>query len=94
MSEAHAETQPTVSRLYAVGLPLGGLCLGFGIVNLYYSMGWGSGPMGQDFTSVGASGIDNLGLLPPADYSLVFIAAGIAILVSLNRGAWRHTGGY
>ena len=94
MSESQSETNPNASRLYAVGLPLGGLCLGYGIVNLYYSMGWGGGPMGQDFTGVGFSGIDNLGLLPAADYSLVFIAAGIAILVSLNRVAWRHTGGY
>jgi len=94
MSESPVDTNPSASRLYAIGLPLGGLCLGYGIVNLYYSMGWDGGAMGQDFVGVGYSGIDNLGLLPAADYSFLFVAAGIAILVSLNRVAWRHTGGY
>ena len=80
--------------LYVIGLPLGGLLLGFGIVNLYYSFGWDGGPMGQNFQGVGFSGVDNIGLLPAADYSIPMVVMGIMVLVALNAVAWRHTGGY
>ena len=41
-----------------------------------------------------SSGIDNLGLLPAADYSIGLVVAGVLVLVVLNAGAWRRTGGY
>ena len=91
------ERQATPSNnnyLYVFGLPIGGLLLGTGIVNLYYSFGWDEGPMGQDFSGVGFSGVDNIGLLPAAEYSVPLIVMGVMILVGLNANAWRHTGGY
>ena len=44
--------------------------------------------------AVVSSGIDNLGLLPAADYSIGLVVAGVLVLVVLNAGAWRRTGGY
>ncbi len=91
------EGQPAPSDkkyLYMLGLPIGGLLLGTGIVNLYYSFGWDSGPMGQDFSGVGFSGVDNISLLPSAEFSIPLVVMGVLILVGLNATAWRHTGGY
>ena len=91
------EGQPAPSDnkyLYVFGLPLGGLLLGTGIVNLYYSFGWDGGPMGQNFSGVGFSGVDNIGLLPSAEFSIPLVVMGVLILVGLNATAWRQTGGY
>lgn len=78
---------------WLLGVPAAGICLGFGIERLYGAVGW-SAPLNQDLTHVGASGLDNLGLLPPFTGAIAAIGAGIAIMVWLNATAWRKTGGY
>ena len=91
----HAGEQEESNLVYLVGLLAGGLVLGFGIRSLYWSFGWDSGEcLNCDIARVGFDGIDNLGLLPAADYSIGLVVAGVLILVVLNAGAWRRTGGY
>ncbi|MCB9685239.1 MAG: hypothetical protein H6738_06540 [Alphaproteobacteria bacterium] len=91
----HAGEQEESNIVYLVGLLAGGLVLGFGIRSLYWSFGWGGGEcLNCDLRKVGFDGIDNLGLLPAADYSIGLVVAGVLILVVLNAGAWRRTGGY
>ena len=43
---------------------------------------------------IGSTALDNVGLLPAADYSIVLIVAGLALMVFLNSRAWRYTAGY
>ncbi len=82
--------------VYVIGLIAGGLTLGFGVRSLYGSFGWPGGPLNGEgaFKSVGFSGIDNIALLPPADYSIGMVVAGVLVLVVLNASAWKRTGGY
>ena len=87
-------TQEDGNPFYVIGLPLGGLTLGAGLVCLYFSFGWERGWLNQNIGEAGFSGIDNLGLLPPADYSFGLIVLGALILVFLNATAWRRTNGY
>lgn len=75
-------------------LLVGGLCLGFGLLSLFYSFGFEPGPLNQHFDQVGFSGLDDLWLLPAADYSIGLIVAGLLMLVLLNATAWKRTGGY
>jgi hypothetical protein len=89
------ETDDTEGSLvYLVGLLAGGLVLGFGVRSLYFSFGWPTNCLNCDFTQVGFSGVDNLRLLPAADYSIGLVVAGVLVLVALNAVAWRRTGGY
>ncbi|MBX2803619.1 MAG: hypothetical protein KTR31_38430 [Myxococcales bacterium] len=82
---------------YLLGLLTGGLVLGFGVMNLPYSFGR-TGPKGNCFNCeqavTGFSAIDNITTLPAADYSIGMVVAGLLMLVALNAGAWRRTGGY
>jgi hypothetical protein len=80
--------------LYTALLPIGGLLLGFGLVSLYYSFGWEGGPLNQDLAGVGFTGLDNIGRLGAADYSIGMVVAGVITMVFLNAGAWRKTDGY
>jgi hypothetical protein len=83
------------SLVYLVGLLVGGLILAFGIRSLYFSFGWpGRECLNCHLDQVGASGLDDLQLLPAADYSIGLVVAGVLVLVVLNAGAWRRTGGY
>ncbi|MEQ1565789.1 MAG: hypothetical protein ABMA64_09145 [Myxococcota bacterium] len=83
------------SLVYLVGLIVGGLILAFGIRSLYWSFGWpGHECLNCSLDQVGYDGIDNLQLLPAADYSIGLVVAGVLVLVVLNAGAWRRTGGY
>lgn len=82
------------SLVYLVGLLAGGLILAFGLRSLYWSFGWTRNCLNCDLAAVGSNGIDNLGLLPAADYSIGLVVAGVLVLVVLNAGAWRRTGGY
>jgi hypothetical protein len=91
--------EPTPDRegnlIYVVGMIAGGVILGFGIRSLYWSFGWaGHECMNCELDQVGYSGLDNLGLLPAADYSIGMVVAGLLVLVVLNAGAWRRTHGY
>lgn len=82
------------SVVYLIGLLSGGLVLGFGIRSLYWSFGWADGDLNRSPSAIGFSGLDNLSLLPAADYSIGLVVAGVLVLVYLNARAWRWTGGY
>lgn len=89
------ETDDTEGTLvYLVGLIAGGLVLGFGVVSLYFSFGWPETCLNCDLAQVGFTGIDNIKLLPAADYSIGLVVLGVLVLVALNAVAWRRTGGY
>lgn len=88
------ETNEQGNIVYLIGLLAGGLCLGFGLLSLLYSFGAPFGSLNQHFEIVGFSGLDDLWLLPAADYSIGFIVAGLMAMVLLNATAWKRTGGY
>lgn len=75
-------------------LIFGGLSVGTGIVRLYYSFGWPGGTFQSDFAAIGFSGLDNIHLLPPGDYSIALIAIGLCCMVLANATAWQETDGY
>ena len=50
--------------------------------------------MNQRISAVGYSGLDDLRFLSASDYSFGMVVAGVLILVFLNAGAWKRTGGY
>ncbi len=85
---------------YLLGIPVAGLSLGYGIRTMYYA--WGHVPGGdgvrvglnEDFAHVGFSGLDNIGGLPDLGMAVSAILFGVALMVTLNRAAWRFTGGY
>lgn len=90
-----SESKPSEGNiLYTLGLPGGGLLLGFGVLLLYYSFGYEAGNMADNLSKIGASGVDNLSLLDAADYSIGMVVAGAVFMIFLNAGAWKHTGGY
>jgi hypothetical protein len=87
------DTMGTV--MFTAGMVIGGLVLGYGIRSLYWSFGWpGQEGLNQNLAHVGNTGIDNLGWLPASNFSIGCIVAGVLIMVILNAGAWRRTGGY
>lgn len=78
-----------------IGLFLfGGLCVGVGILNLYWSFGAPSGDLNLNVAQIGFSGLDDITTLPPVDYSIPLVVLGLLSLVYANAIAWRHTGGY
>ena len=91
---ANTEADTVSSTTYLAGFIAGGLLLGAGIRSLYWSFGWDRGCLNCDMASVGFSGLDNLGLLSAADYSVGLVVMGVLLLVGLNAGAWRRTNGY
>jgi hypothetical protein len=94
MSE-HVEREEQLNLEYLLGLPIAGLVLGYGVRSLYWSFGWaGAECLNCDLARVGFNGIDNLSLLPAADYSIGLVVFGVMIMVTLNMFAWRRTGGY
>jgi hypothetical protein len=90
------QTTPTdePSNLHYLAILLGGLLVGGGIIGLWYSFGDPSTPLNLNFTHIGWSALDNISLLPASNYSIVMVAAGVALMVFMNAGAWRYTGGY
>lgn len=95
MSAEHASDENEQGNLvYLLGLLLGGFILGFGIISLYWSFGAPVGPLNQHLAAIGFSGLDNVGLLGPADYSIGCIVGGALMMVLLNASAWKRTGGY
>ena len=84
------DTQPAHLALFV----LGGLCLGTGIVNLYWSFGAPTGPLNGDYRAVGFTGLDNLMSFAASDYSIPLVVVGLVCLVYGNSIAWKHTGGY
>jgi hypothetical protein len=73
---------------------LGGLCVGTGLLSLYWSFGWEGGALNSNYSLIGFDGLDNISALDPSDYSIPLVVIGIACLVYGNAIAWRYTGGY
>ena len=90
MSDAN-EIQGSNAYLFLVPA---GLCLGFGLVMLYYSYGWSVGPLNQNIGQAGFTGLDNLGPTGSIGLSIGSIVLGLAIMVGFNANAWKHTDGY
>ncbi len=78
----------------------GGLMLGAGILNLYWSFGWDPANNGEraalnsGMAGVGFSALDNISLLPRADFSIPLVVMGLCMLIIANATAWKETGGY
>lgn len=89
----HSDTPSDGSTTYLLLVPAG-LCLGTGIMLLYYSFGWEGGHLNQDLAGAGFTGLDNLGLLSAADISFGLIVLGLISMVALNANAWKYTDGY
>jgi hypothetical protein len=92
--ETHAAPKNETHPLHLGLLLFGGLCLGTGILNLYYSFGWEGGDFNSDFGQVGFSGLDNISLLPAADFAIPMVVVGALCLIVANATAWRETDGY
>jgi len=75
-------------------LIFGGLSDGTGIIRLFYSFGWPGGSFQSDFRAIGFSGLDNIAMLPPGNYSFGLIALGLICMVLANATAWEETDGY
>ena len=88
----HEESAP--SNLHYLLLLAGGLLVGLGVVSMYYTFGNPTTDLNGNLLLVGNTALDDIKLLPAADYSFALIAAGLALMVSLNSRAWRYTGGY
>lgn len=85
------------SELHAFHLALlifGGLCAGFGVVNLYYSFGWAGGDLNSNHALVGFSGLDNIGLLPSSSLAIPAVVIGALCMIIANATAWKETDGY
>ncbi|MCB9676614.1 MAG: hypothetical protein H6737_15970 [Alphaproteobacteria bacterium] len=93
MSDHSAENEVGNIK-YALGLLGGGLCLGFGILLLWYSFGYPGGGMANNLNRIGFSGLDNIHMLDAADFSIGMIVVGALTMIFLNAGAWRDTNGY
>jgi hypothetical protein len=92
-----AEAHPPVAQLSNVHyllVVLGGLMLGTGLVNLYWSFGDPNHDLNGNAAEVGWSGLDDIAMLPSADVAIPLLFAGIGTMVFLNARAWRYTGGY
>ena len=93
LSDAHVQpAQP--SNVHYLLLLLGGLLLGTGLVNLYWSFGDPNNDLNGNAAEVGWSALDDISLLPSADLAIPLIFAGVGTMVFLNARAWRYTGGY
>ena len=90
----HSPVNESGQLKYALALPGGGLLLGFGILLLWYSFGYEGGGMANHLSEIGASGLDNIGTLDAADFSIGMIVGGALVMVFMNAIAWRDTGGY
>ena len=94
MSDEKKAPEGEASLVYIVGLITAGLTLGFGVRSLYYSFGMPAGTLNTSLATIGNTGLDNLQLLPAANYSFGLIALGVILMVALNHFAWRYTNGY
>lgn len=84
------ETHPAHLALFL----LGGLCVGAGLLTLYWSFGWPVGDLNGNYAAVGFSGLDDITTLDPSDYSIPLVVVGLSCLIYGNAIAWRYTGGY
>lgn len=85
-----------------IGWVLGGLCAGTGILTLISTRSFGVVANGaitgkdvaQSISTLGYDGINNLGAGSTGPVGVGLILLGIAILATVNNGAWKETGGY
>ena len=76
-------------------LMAGGLCLGTGILNLYYSFGFNeTQDYGKDLSTVGFSGIDNISILATSEIAIPLVVIGAVSMIFANATAWKETDGY
>lgn len=94
MSDQPTPAAPDTNYAHIALFILGGLCLGTGIMNLYWSFGAPTGPLNSDYRAVGFTGLDNLMSFDASDYSIPMVVVGLVCLVYGNTIAWRYTGGY
>ena len=94
MADTKKGTDSDASLVFIIGLITAGLTLGFGLRSLYWSFGLPHSAQNQQLALVGFSGLDNVSLLPAANYSFGLIVLGVIVMVTLNHFAWRYTDGY
>lgn len=95
MSEPHESHDE--NRVHGVQLAMlltGGLMAGTGLLNLYYAFGWVGGDFNSDFSQIGFSGLDNIGLLPASTWAIPLVVVGALMMVLANAFSWRETDGY
>lgn len=91
---SHDAPPEKTHAIYLALYVLGGLCIGTGLVNLYFSFGDPAGPLNSDFAHVGFTGLDNIVPLPPSDFAVPLVVIGILCMIYGNATAWKQTGGY
>ncbi|MGC6494130.1 MAG: hypothetical protein ACON5B_14950 [Myxococcota bacterium] len=103
---SESQNAPQNQTTFIMLLLSGGMLLGFGILNLYFSFGLdtagvdvGDDIRNMDFNQhpalVGFNGFDNITMLDAGFWSLPCIIIGAILMVVANATAWEHTeGGY
>ena len=82
----HDQTSEQSTGAYLLLVPAG-LCLGLGLVLLYYSYGWDVAHLNQDIGGAGFSGLDNLAPQWGLDFSIGFIVLGnVGYFAGRRRG--------
>lgn len=88
------EAREDVPYLYIGLFIAGGLCVGTGIVNLYYAAGLPEGDINGHLDVVGFTALDNITRFPSASFALPLVLVGVCCLVIANITAWKETDGY
>jgi hypothetical protein len=94
MADHATETKSELHPMHLLLFLGGGLSLGMGILNLYYSFGSVHGDINSNLTAIGFSGLDNISMLPSSNLSIPLIGIGALCLIFANATAWRDTDGY
>ncbi len=94
MASEHETTPERGHGLHLALLLIGGLMAGTGLLNLYYSFGWVGGDFNSDFSQIGFSALDNIGLLPTSTWSIPLLVVGALMMILANATAWKETDGY
>lgn len=90
----HEAPASELHPLHFALLMIGGLTLGFGVVNLITAFGWTGGDINSNNALVGFHGLDQIGWLPGADVAVPMVVFGAICLIIANASAWKQTGGY
>jgi hypothetical protein len=100
--DAHPDNAPKSTNLAHLALFLfGGVCTGFGILNLYWAFGRPVTPgsaervgLNENFHLIGFNAHDDIATLPAIDYAIPLLVVGVLALVYANATAWKQTNGY